>query len=284
MQINQIKWNNYKKGRIKILKPNEKVVYELVNVRKDALDPERKKLAVPLIKEIPTRDRVLIDEGYVDIAFIDTFTTGGKPVFGRIQFGGDADMESTGKLIIRGGTAKAQAMYEYMEQTNWNASNKERNPNIQPIFRKVNYAEKLKEKRTQREYLADAILKSRDMGAQAIKEIAVALNYKDDDLDALRDRIEEYAMLEPKKFIALCENKDTSIMAIFDEAVKKGFLRVDAQARKIIVTSTSEVLTQWAPESNVNEAEKFVLFVKSDEGSKFYQELKIQLRANKKGG
>ncbi len=283
MQINQIKWNNYDKGSLKTLKPSDKVVYELVNIRKDALDPEKKRFAVPLIKEIPVRDRVLVDGEYIDIAFIETFTTGGKPVFGRIRFGSDKDIESTGKLVIRGGTATAQRMYEFMEMTNWNASNPNRNPNIPAIFKRVNYAEKLKEKRTERQYLTDALVKSREMSLQTVKEIAIALNYKDEDMDLLRNRIEEYAQLEPRKFIALCENKDTAIMAVFDEAVKKGLMKVDQQARKIL-NHNGEALTQWAPEPNVNVAEKFVLFVKSDEGNKFYQELKIQLKANKKGG
>ena len=276
----EITWNKYPK--ITNLKQGQKVAYELVNVRKDALDPERKRLAIPVIKEIPIRDRVLINDEYVDIAYITGYTQGGKPVFGRIRFGNEEDIEASGKLIIRGGSARAQAQYEYMEQTNYNESNPNRNPAVQPIFRKVDYKERLKEKRTEREYLKEALNISSDMTASMVAQIAIALNYRDEDPNQLRGRIEEFAMINPKKFIALTENKDLNIMEIYEQAKKKGLVKSDIQTRKIM-SQSGEMLTTWSPEPNVNDAEKFVLFVKSDEGSKFYDELKIQLKS-KKGG
>lgn len=270
----EVTYNKYKKPPI--LKQGQKVVYELVNIRKDALDPEKKRLAIPVKREIQNRQRVFDADinDYIDIAFIESFSVGGRPVFGHIYF----EADKSGKIILKGGNPTDQRKYEFMERSNENLSNPNRVSTVQAVFKRKDYAKERLEKKEKRSLLVDAIKISESMTDTMMSQIAVALNFKDDDKDQLKARIEDYAYTFPEKFIALTENKDLSIMEVADTAIKKGFILVNKQHRKI-TSASGEMLIGWGTgEVDVNPAEKFVSFVKSDEGSKFYEELKQQMK------
>lgn len=274
----EVKYNNYKKPTP--IKKGETVVYELAGLKTDPLDPE-KGLAVPAVFGIPGTDRVFDKDKdeYIDIAHITGHGEGGKPIIEPVMF----VSSMAGILVLNGGKAKDQAIYEYMEKSNYNGSNPDRDTSKPIYFYRKDYKAEAKQKREKRNEMIEAINKARALDVAHMRQVALGVGFTalTDDNDSLREKLEDYAEKNPQKFLAIVENKDLAIMEVANEAQKKGKLVIDEASGKI-TTANGEVLIAWGDEPDVNPLEKFVSYVKSDEGSKFYAELKEGLKAKKK--
>lgn len=279
-------------ARPRQLKRGEKVEYELINIQKDALDKTGQKLGIPFIYGIGNEDRVYVSiekqhrkgeydgiEGvYVDIAFIEKEHRNGEYTMGNIHF----RKENAGAIIIKGGSAVEQAKFEFMEMCNWNASNPNRDTSVKAVFQRVDYKERAQARRKERNLQNEAFNKAKSMGLNELNRMAVAMGYMSEmDEDSIRDKVEDYAFANPERFLNMTENTDTLIQYNAVQAKKEGLISVDMQKRKIF-NSNGQTLYTWMPESNVNWTEKFVDFVKSEEGEEFYKSLTTALKPAKK--
>lgn len=279
-------------GRPRQLKRGEKVEYELINIQKDALDKTGQKLGIPFIYGTGNEDRVYVSipkqhrkgeydgvEGvYVDIAFIEKEHRDGEYTMGNIHF----RKENAGAIVVRGGNAVEQAKFEFMERCNWNASNPDRDKNVKAVFQRVDYKERAQARRKERNLQNEAFNKAKSMHLNELNRMAVAMGHMTEmEEDTLRDRVEEYAFANPEKFLNMTANTDTLIQYNAVQAKKEGIIDVDMQKRKIL-NATGNTLYTWTPERDVNWTEKFVDFVKSEEGEEFYQSLVTSLKPVKK--
>lgn len=272
------KYNEYKTKPT--LKKGEKAVYELQGIGRDPLDPKGG-MVIPAVFGIPATDRIYDSEkdDYIDIAYVTGQGQGGEPIVGELQFTGNM----MGLMQLQGGKASDQAKYEYMEKCNFNGSNPDRDTSKPVYFTRKDYKAEAKAKREKRDEMIEAVNQARKLDVAHLRQVALGIGFTGitDDNDQLREKVEDYAEANPKKFLAVIENKDLSIMEVANEAQKKGNIVIDNQSRRI-TTSTGEVLVTWGPEPNVNPLDKFVEYVKSDNGSKFYAELKENLKSKKK--
>src|SRR5690606_7337363 len=126
-------------------------------------------------------------------------------------------------------------------------------------FTRKDYKAEAKAKRERRDEMIEAVNQARKRSVSNLRQAALGVGFTGitDDNDQLREKIEDYAEANPKKFLATIENKDLSIMEVANEAQKKGNIVIDNQSRKI-TTSTGEVLVTWGPEPDVNPLDKFV--------------------------
>jgi hypothetical protein len=276
-QTTMVKYNDYhQKTKPDTLKKGEKVIYELIGIKKDPLDPEGIKLTVPFAKGIPNTDRVWDPnrEEYIDIAYQTGEGEGGVPVMGDIIFWkGDG-----GIMVLQGGKSRDQKLFEYLEMCNYNESNPHRDPSKFPIFRRKDYKAEAKKRSEERDIRFLAVKKAKEMNVTMVRQISVYLNFDMDmDADVLREKLEDYADNNPKAFLSLTENKDLAIMDVADEAVRKGILFIDKQGRKITDKGGQTLLT-WQIKPDVNPLEEFVAFVKTDAGNEYYTELKTVLK------
>jgi hypothetical protein len=270
-----INWNSHKR-KVAPLKRGQKVTYELVNIGVDPLSTDGRP-ELPFVLGIPTRDRIIDeDDNIVDIAYITNYSFGNNPVFGEIQF----TKAMGGTITLAGGKVEDQKMYEFMELSNYNASNPNRDQTVNPLFKRVDYKKDKADERKQRTLLVEAIGAATKLNKVESARIAIALNIVAEDADELAIRIEEFAERNPAKFLAMLENADLAIMEVADAAKKAGLISVDTQARKISSSSGSTLYT-WAPEAGVDWKEKFVQFTKSEEGQAFYKEIQSSLKAKK---
>lgn len=269
-----IKYNEYKTSST--LKKGQKAVYELVGIEKDPLDPDGEKWAIPFAKGIPSSDRAWDEDKkeFIDIAFIIGEGEGGKPIMGDIIFWrGDG-----GTMILQGGKARDERLYQYMERTNYNGSNPNRDTTFPIIFTRKDYKAEAKKKRDARDLKFLAVKKAKELNLAQIRQISVYLHFNTDtEEDVMREKLEEYADNNPNAFLALTENKDLVIMDVASEAINKGILFVDKQGRKITDKGGQTLLT-WQIKPDVNPLEEFVAFVKTDAGSEYYAELKSVLK------
>lgn len=270
-----IKWNEYKR-KITPLKSGQKATYELLNVGIDPLSLDESP-ELPFIFGIPKKDRIVDeDDNIVDIGYIVGYGEGGSPRFGSIQF----LKAQGGTITLHGGRADDMKMYEYLERTNYNASNPYRDPSVQPLFKRQDWKKDQADKRASRAILVDALSSATKLTAVELRRIAIALNISSDDQEEIKARIEDFAENNPARFLAMLENADLSIMEIADAALKAKLISVDHQARKILSSNGSTMYT-WAPEAGVDWKEKFVQYTKSEEGQAFYKEIQGALKAKK---
>lgn len=270
-----IKFNDYK-TEIAPLKKGQKAIYELAGIKKDPLDPDGVKLTIPFAKGVPNTDRVWDEKlnGFIDIAYVTGQGEGGKPIKGEIVFWkGDG-----GLMILHGGKANDERLYQYMERTNYNGSNPHRDASYPVIFTRKDYKAEAKKRTEQRDLKFLAIKKAKELNVTMVRQISVYLHFDmDREDDVLREKLEDYAENNPKSFLALTENKDLVIMDVANEAINKGILFIDKQGRKITDKGGQTLLT-WQIKPDVNPLEEFVAFVKTDSGSEYYSELKTVLK------
>jgi hypothetical protein len=270
-----IAYNDYK-AKIEPLKKGQKAIYELVGIKKDPLDPEGVKLTIPFAKGVPNTDRAWDEDKkeFIDIAFVTGEGEGGKPVMGDIIFWkGDG-----GLMILQGGKARDERLYQYMERTNYNGSNPHRDTTFPVIFTRKDYKAEAQKKREQRDIRFLAVKKAKELNITMVRQISVYLHFNmESEDDVLREKLEEYADNNPKAFLSLTENKDLAIMDVANEAMNKGILFVDKQGRKITDKGGQTLLT-WQIKPDANPLEEFVAFVKTDAGSEYYAELKSVLK------
>lgn len=269
-----IKYNEYKEKET--LKRGQKAIYELTGIEKDPLDPDGVKLAIPFAKGVPNTDRVWDEElkKFIDIAFITGEGEGGTPKMGDIVFW----KEMGGIMILHGGKARDERLFQYMERTNYNGSNPHRDPTSPVIFTRKDYKAEAKKKREERDIKFLAVKKAKELSLTQVRQISVYLYFNTDaEEEVLREKLEEYADNNPNAFLALTENKDLVIMDVASEAINKGILFVDKQGRKI-TDKGGQVLLTWQIKPDANPLEEFVAFVKTDAGSEYYAELKSVLK------
>jgi hypothetical protein len=273
-----------KKFPLPKLKKGEKVTYELFNLQPDPTDPEKdprkKRLQIPFQLGIPPQDRVSWGKGedaeWVDIAFITGNGVGGVPIFGEVIF----HSKDAGSITLVGGRKDHDRQYLYMEMCNWNESNEYRDTDQPVIFKRKDFKKERLAERASRNLRVDAVKQSQELSLSMLRKISIGLfGTASPDEDELRMQIEQFAEDNPKDFLAMVENTDLNIMEIADQAVKKGFVTIDMQARKII--SNGNTVFTWPPQANAKPYEKFVEFVKSEEGVAFYNELKERLKPKK---
>lgn len=270
-----IKWNECKR-KIEPLKSGQKATYEILGVGVDPLSTDGRP-ELPFMFGIPKKDRIVDeDNNIVDIGYITGYEQGNSPKFGSIVF----TKAQGGTITLHGGRAEDMSMYFYMERTNYNESNPHRDPSVSALFKRQNWKKDQADKRQKRGQLVDAISTASKLTAVEMRRIAIALNISADDQEEIKARIEDFAELNPTKFLSMLENADLAIIEVADAAEKAKLISVDQQSRKIL-SSNGSTLYAWGPEANVDWKEKFVQFTKSEDGQAFYKEIQMSLKAKK---
>ncbi len=277
--MENVKYNDLKK-RPPALKPGQRVVYELVNIRDNPMAYGRQEPEFPFMLGIPYRDRIIEQDGerteVKDIAYIVGYKAGNKPIFGRINF----TKANAGAVVVNGSNANDQKLYEYLELCNFNQSNPNRNPSIPALFKRRNYAEELKKKSDLRKDLKSALDYIEKMSAVEMRKFALGLNVSGEDDEEIRMKVEDWAEKNPRKFLAMTENQDLVIMEVAEAARKAKLITIDNQGRRILNQSGSTITT-WPPEVGADWKQKFVGYVKTQEGQEFYRELKEIVKIKK---
>lgn len=270
------------------LKRGQKVEYELINIKPSPLDKTGKTLGMPEVFGIKKRDTVFVpfpdkakkelkelgdtrDGEYINIAYAPGNRS--KQIsFTRIK---------GGVLSLTGGKADDQELYEFLETCNYNASNPNRDKEVTPLFQRINNVEKNRKIRESRKERLRAFDKAESLKTNELFRVAIGIGIKNPqkmESEVLRNSVESYAEANPLDFLAKIESPDLYIQEIAAKAKDKGIISVDMQKRAI-VSSNGSTLYTWKPEKDVNWLEKFVEFVKSNEGQEFYSDLKIQMKS-----
>lgn len=234
----------------KKLKKGEKVTYRLLGIQGDLSNLETFKC--PAMKNVPPKDRIVdpITNDFVDIASIKNIGVGGKLSFYDIVF----ERDFNGILILDGSKISDHEMYEYLELTNYNASNPNRSEDVVAIFEKVDHKAKSEGKRKERTTKRQALNAAAEMSAADVRNFVAAMGWSDDeDLVILRDKVEEYAESNPAEFIKKSKNKQNTIHALVNRAAKKGVIKFAPTSNSWVWSESDETICSVARGSQAKE-------------------------------
>lgn len=250
------------------LKPGEKVVYRILNIQRNPMDPT--KWAIPSIKAVPPVDQIYDEKAqeYVDIAAVRTVDPKGEHSFHEIHFYGNQG----GMLVLNGGRAADQEIHSYLSLCNYNASNPNRDTTKEAIFEFVDESARSEKERKNRNLKREALNAAYDLSGDEVKNFIAALGQDDTrPMDVLRNQLESMADSDPKAFLDLINNKQASMKAVINRAVSKGVILFDSESSRYTWPNGEAILTV-ARTTAGDAADELVSFcVSSVKGEKVFQ-------------
>ncbi len=237
-------WNNISKESMPPkLKKGEKAIYKILGIKGDPSNPETYR--IPSAVNVPGKDRVYdsIKEEYVDIANIKSVGVGGKMKCHNVWF----VKEYNGTLILDGSKRDDSEIYEYLELSNYNASNENRSEDVKPIYARVNPTATAETARKTRTTRRQALNVAAEMSASDIRDFSALMGWNDNqDLVILRDLVEDYADKSPSEFIKKSKNKQNSLSALINRADKASVIKFDGRSNGWKWADSNEVICSVA--------------------------------------
>ena len=230
------------------LKTGERAVYRVLNIKED---PDNYgKYIIPAAVQIPSTD-VIYDnhkEDYITIGCIERVKSDGDPVLAPIVFTG----QNMGYIFLNGNNALHQKMYQFLEICNFNASNPERNQEIDAIFVRIDAKADAKNERNVRRQIIDAVNLALSLDDEKAKEIANALGIEAASIEEIRNKLEDYASDEPQEFTKVAERASLGTESLLREAVKQGFIRNNINASMFEWAETGKEIFKYKKVANKN--------------------------------
>jgi hypothetical protein len=267
------------------LKKGEYACYQLVDVYyKDGKFSGR-------TAGIPNKDIVYDKEGNLTpIAFVEGYNPDGLPILGNIWF----SIESECMILCTSG-AKQASLYNFLEVSNYNESNPDRDPNIRPVYRRIDSMNNAKQTRGERTERVAALRVAIGMSNEEIEKF-IASNSKsvpikivntpdgNRDWEAMRDGLERWAEKNPARFMSLTESKtasnDDEIKSLIDFGVKENLIGFDSETKSWYGANGKPFLTAKSIKNDIHKSE-LISYIKSPNGLRIYEKLKEAKKQDK---
>lgn len=262
----------------KSLKKGEYAAYQLV----DAYYKDGKFIGRTV--GIPNRDIVIDDETGLPtpIGFVQGYSNDGSPNFGAIWF----PVESECIIVCMSGVKNA-SLYNYLEVSNYNESNPNRDTNIPALYRRIDSLSNAKQTREQRNERVTALKAVISMTNDEIKEFievngssfpvrVIQKPNGDHDWDAIRDALERWAEQNPGKFLSMTESKKTShdseVEGLIKKAMENELIGFDSETKSWYGKDGKPFLKTVSIKDQKHYAD-LVRYLKSPQGLKLYEKL-----------
>lgn len=241
-------YNLFSASMKKTLKPDERATYRILNVRPDNDNPG--KFLMPSAHQIPSTDVVYdkVKGEFVTIGAIERQDTEGRAVFLNIVF----TSANMGYLFLSGSNPVHQKIYQYLELCNYNESNKDRNPEAEAIFYRVDNKKEAMEERQMRKLIVKAVNTALDLDDKKAKEVALALGIDAESLEEIRNMLEDYAGDEPQEFLEIVERASLESESVLKEAIKQGVIKNSVQDSMFVWTETGKEIYKYKKAANKN--------------------------------
>lgn len=234
-------YNQFSPSMERKLKRNERAVYRVLNVRED---PDNwGKFLIPAALQIPSTDTVYDKEkdDYTPIAFIERTKIDGSAIFGDIIFTG----QNMGYLFLNGNNAAHQKMYQYIELSNYNASNPNRDTSVEPLFERIDSKKEAINEREIRKLIVKAVNFALELDDKRATEVAAALGIDGESIEETRNSLEDYATDHPEDFLEVAERATVEVEKLLKDAVKKGIIKNNVNASRFEWAETKKVIHQY---------------------------------------
>lgn len=250
------------------LKKDEIVVYRVSGIGPNPMDPS--KLAIPASKNVPVTDQIWdpVKEEYVDIALVKSVDAAtGDHKFHEVYFWGNLG----GILMLKGGSASDQEIHSYLALCNYNGSNPNRDTNKEIVFELVDENTTAEKERRTRNAKREALNIAADLSPEDVRVYIAALGGDDSrKLDVLRNELETLADRDPKAFLDLVGNKQSTMKAVINRAVSKGVILFNSEQSRY-EWPTGEVILTVSRTTGSDAVEELVAYcVSNAKGEKVF--------------
>lgn len=260
------------------LKKGEVVTFRINNIKPDPTHPTGKRM--PACKIIPSRDIIYLNEEPVEIAAIKTIGSDKRVIFYDIKF----TRESEGTINCIGGTAHAQNLYEYLMLSNFREGNPIRDPGAEKVYYLVDPVGKAKEKRASRSQMLKAVDIAENMTDDDVLTFIAAQGWKKQDMELLRDKIEEIAMKDPVNFMRMASDRNNEMKATIKRAIDEGVLVWDKSKYEFRWSSNDELITRVPRSEQGSHLDGLLNFIlNAEHGPAVYKELTSKLKGGNPG-
>lgn len=204
-------------------------------------DPENGSVQVGVIKSVNPITKLPVFEKY------HIYPKRGKPEF-----------------ELRGSMVNDIRIYDAILLSNSNKSNPFRDQYEPEIFEMVDEAKESKVRSTKRNYLFDSLATIRRWNTGEMRTIGAYYNLSTSlDPDVLKDKLEEIAEKDPKKFYDTIESDDVLIGALIKMAQEAGIIGFSAHENKWYYAGSNETIVLLDRKEGINEHEQFCYFLKN---------------------
>jgi DNA-dependent RNA polymerase auxiliary subunit epsilon len=234
---------------IRKLKPDERAIYRVNNVRPDPDNPG--KFLMPSALQIRPVDTIL-DKGtgeFVNIAAIERTDIDGNPTFISIVF----NASNMGYLFLNGNNPVHQKIYQFIELCNNNESNPDRNAaDHEGLFTRVDAKKEAIQERGLRKLIVKAVNLALELDDVRAREVALALGIDAESNEELRNELEDYAGDYPEEFLEVVERASLVNETALKDAVKKNIIKNDVNASCFKWVETGKILFTYTKSKDKN--------------------------------
>ena len=225
---------------------NKMVIYTFYNIKPD---PDNiGKYIMPNIYRFKLTDQIVVtDEDGKNARPIHIAYTNASNPDGSIVVGDDLffSAEGFGRIVLNPKRASDHAKFMFMEYSNQNASNPNRDENISIVWKKEDLEVKAKASRVDRKSRKEAILEAVQLSPYMVEvliDVLGSTSDKEKSEEEQRDLIEDIAETDPKTFLAAVKSSLSEIISTTKKAKDLGIIKNDFKKQAFISQPDDEVI------------------------------------------
>ena len=248
--------------------------FKILNIKRDKDHPKR--MVIPSIVIVPSRDTIVYKDTPYDIACINSVGEKGSINFNRIWF----QKESAGVITLNGDSIRDREMYQYMMLCNYRVDNPDRDKTKRSMFMLIDPVANAQVARASRSTKLKAQSYAAEMENEDILTFAAASGWQTKDVaeDILRDRIEILAENDPVGFLKTASNRNNQIKADVKMAIDDGYIKWNKPEHKFTWASNDELIVKVPRSSKGTHLDGMLnLIINADHGEAVYDEIRSLL-------
>jgi len=225
---------------------NKMVIYTFYNIKSD---PDNiGKYIMPNIYRFKLTDQIVVtDEDGKNARPIHIAYTNASNPDGSIVVGDDLffSAEGFGRIVLNPKRASDHAKFMFMEYSNQNASNPNRDENISIVWKKEDLEVEAKASRVDRKARKEAMLEAVQLSPYMVEVLVDVLGSSSDKSkseEEQRDLIEDIAETDPKTFLAAVKSSLSEIISTTKKAKDLGIIKNDFKKQAFISQPDEEVI------------------------------------------
>ena len=274
-------YNNYPEWMKRSL--DKTVIYVYNDIKKD---PDNAgKFIIPNIVKFKLLDMIVVadEDGLNKKPISIAYSTGANPD-GSLIIGGDLffSREGFGRIVCNPLKASDHAKFMFMEYSNMNGSNPNRDPSAPIIWRREDFVSDAKVSREDRAVRKEAIVESLGLPVHVVDTMINILGTRDmvhKSEEEKRDFLEAFAERDPKKFLITLNSNISKVIDMIKQAKNHGIIRNDTKKCQFFLMPSDELLFDY---SKVDRKKLYDLFAKYILGDQdLYKVIESKLFAEK---
>tara|TARA_R110002072_G_scaffold29118_2_gene92658 strand:+ start:625 stop:1467 length:843 start_codon:yes stop_codon:yes gene_type:complete len=240
----ETEFNNYPAW---MKKPFDKtIIYTFNDIKQDPDNPGR--YLIPFIYQFKLSDYIVVtdEDGTnsrpIHIGYINKTNSDGTIMFGQDLF---FSKENFGRIVLDPKRASDHAKFMFMEYSNMNANNPNRDVKTAPVWKREDLQVEAKNNRVDRKARKEAMLEAIQLSSYTVDILIDILGSQEDknkSEEEKRDVVEDIAENDPTVFMSALKSSLSEIISIAKTAKESDILRNDLKKGAFVWSNDDSVI------------------------------------------